>query len=73
MADHLLDTLGLTRKGSQALVEAFFNGIMQTLASGEDMKLSGFRIFTLRAKHARPGRNPKTLSGSVIYGLDRNK
>ena len=41
------------------MVESFFGTIRSTLASGEDVKLSGFGNFTLHEKRARPGRNPK--------------
>ena len=56
---HLSDTMGLTVRECKALVETFFDTIRATLASGEDVKLSGFGNFTLHEKRARPGRNPK--------------
>ena len=52
--------MGLTRKTSLELVGSLFDTIRETLASGEDVKLSGFGNFTLREKNARPGRNPMT-------------
>ena len=56
---HLSDTVGLTARECAALVDTLFDTIRSTLASGEDVKLSGFGNFTLRDKRARPGRNPK--------------
>ncbi|ACK80120.1 integration host factor subunit alpha [Acidithiobacillus ferrooxidans] len=56
---HLSDTMGLTAKECAALVNAMFDTIRATLASGEDVKLSGFGNFILHEKRARPGRNPK--------------
>ena len=56
---HLSDTMGLTAKECAVLVNALFDTIRTTLASGEDVKLSGFGNFTLHEKRARPGRNPK--------------
>ena len=56
---HLSDTVGLTARDCKAVVESFFDTIRSTLASGEDVKLSGFGNFTLRDKRARPGRNPR--------------
>ena len=38
----------------------FLNTMRSTLATGEDVKLSGFGNFTLRDKRPRPGRHPKT-------------
>ena len=60
LTHHLSDTMGLTAKDGAALINAMFDTIRTTLASGEDVKLSGFGKFTLHEKRARPGRNPKT-------------
>ncbi len=43
------------------MVEAIFDTIRTTLASGEDVKLSGFGNFVLLHKNARPGRNPTNM------------
>ena len=56
---HLSDTVGLNARECAALVNTFFDTIRSTLASGEDVKLSGFGNFTMHEKRARPGRNPK--------------
>ena len=60
MAEHLFDKLGLNKRDSKELVEAFFEEIKSSLESGEQVKLSGFGNFDLRTKNERPGRNPKT-------------
>jgi len=60
MAHALMAEMGLTYLTSLELVSSLFDTIRETLASGEDVKLSGFGNFTLREKVARPGRNPKT-------------
>ncbi|MBU2738305.1 integration host factor subunit alpha [Acidithiobacillus concretivorus] len=60
MAHALVDETGLTYLTSLELVNSLFDTLRETLASGEDVKLSGFGTFTLREKAARPGRNPKT-------------
>lgn len=59
LTHHLSDTMGLTAKDGAALINAMFDTIRTTLASGEDVKLSGFGSFNLHEKRARPGRNPK--------------
>ncbi len=56
----LMDQLGLKQMDCKLLVEAFFITLRETLASGEEVKLSGFGSFKLREKSARPGRNPRT-------------
>ncbi|MET1219623.1 MAG: integration host factor subunit alpha [Glaciecola sp.] len=60
MAEHLCEKLGVNKKDSKDLVEAFFEEIKHCLESGEQVKLSGFGNFDLRVKKERPGRNPKT-------------
>ena len=59
LANHLLDTIGIPQKDCKQLVEAFFDTIRETLASGERVKLSGFGNFTLHDKRERHGRNPR--------------
>jgi integration host factor subunit alpha len=60
MAEMLFNELGLNKREAKELVELFFDEVRDALASGEDVKLSGFGNFTLRNKNQRPGRNPKT-------------
>ncbi|AEK59799.1 integration host factor subunit A-like protein (plasmid) [Acidithiobacillus caldus SM-1] len=60
LAYYLADTLGFTVTEARTIVDLFFDQIRQTLAQGEEVKLSGFGNFVLRDKRARPGRNPKT-------------
>ncbi|AEM48084.1 histone family protein DNA-binding protein [Acidithiobacillus ferrivorans SS3] len=59
LMDHLADTTGLKVCESKQLVEDFFDIIRETLASGEEVKLSGFGRFNILDKRSRPGRNPK--------------
>ncbi|MCE5387419.1 MAG: integration host factor subunit alpha [Acidithiobacillus sp.] len=60
IVDMLFSTMGLNKREAKGVVESFFDGVRETLARGEDVKLSGFGNFTLREKNPRPGRNPKT-------------
>ena len=59
LMDHLADMTGFNAHDSRQLVEGFFNTIRETLASGEEVKLSGFGRFNILDKRSRPGRNPK--------------
>lgn len=52
--------LGLSRAESAELVERVLGEICDCLASGEDVKLSGFGLLMVRDKRERIGRNPKT-------------
>jgi integration host factor subunit alpha len=60
MAESLFNELGLNKREARELVELFFEDLRSALASGEQIKLSGFGNFDLRDKNQRPGRNPKT-------------
>ena len=60
MAESLFNELGLNKSEARELVELFFEDLRAALASGEQIKLSGFGNFDLRDKNQRPGRNPKT-------------
>jgi integration host factor subunit alpha len=59
-AENLYDELGLNKREAKEIVELFFEEIKDSLAKGEQVKLSGFGKFELRDKNSRPGRNPKT-------------
>jgi integration host factor subunit alpha len=60
LADLLFDRLGLNKRESKDMVEAFFEIVHGTLVEGQDVKLSGFGNFNIRRKAPRPGRNPRT-------------
>ena len=60
LAEMLFDRLGLNKRESKDMVEAFFEEIRNALETGDSVKLSGFGNFQLRDKPQRPGRNPKT-------------
>ena len=51
---------GTSRQQSAAIVEAVFATVSQQLEQGERVSLPGFGVFSVRAKRARQGRNPKT-------------
>jgi integration host factor subunit alpha len=60
MTQLLIARVGLNKPDAQAMVDGFFELIMQALQNGEAVRLSGFGCFQLRDQRARPGRNPKT-------------
>jgi integration host factor subunit alpha len=70
LADLLFERLGLNKRESKDMVEAFFEIIHGTLVTGEDVKLSSFGNFNIRRKAPRPGRNPRT--GEAIPIKARN-
>ncbi len=60
IVDSLRNHLGLSRKKSSETVETLLEIIKSTLASGEDVLISGFGKFCVKAKQERRGRNPAT-------------
>ncbi|MCU7373035.1 integration host factor subunit alpha [Paucibacter sp. O1-1] len=70
LAELLFDKLGLNKRESKDMVEAFFDIIHGQLVQGRDVKLSGFGNFNIRRKASRPGRNPRT--GEAIPIKARN-
>ena len=70
LAELLFDKLGLNKRESKDMVEAFFDIIHSTLVAGNDVKMSGFGNFNIRRKAPRPGRNPRT--GEAIPIKARN-
>ena len=54
------ERVGLSKKESAQIVDSVLDTVRQALEQGEDVKLSGFGHFMVRAKRARRGRNPKT-------------
>lgn len=54
LADLLFDEIGLNKRESKEMVDAFFELVSQSLVSGEDVKLSGFGNFQIRTKAPRP-------------------
>lgn len=58
--NEVYERVGLTKKEASEYVEAVLETIKETLESGEDIKVSGFGKFEVRAKGERVGRNPRT-------------
>jgi len=60
------EEVGLTRQDCGELVERVLELMALALEQGEQVKLSGFGVFQVRAKRARMGRNPKTGEPAAI-------
>ena len=57
---------GLSKQESRAVVERVLGIIKDTLASGDDLLVSGFGKFSVRQKNARRGRNPQTKEHLIL-------
>ena len=48
LADMLFDQIGLNKRESKDMIDAFFELISHSLVEGKDVKLSGFGNFQIR-------------------------
>ena len=60
LADLLFEKIGLNKRESKDMIDAFFDQIAEQLVEGTDVKISGFGNFQIRTKAPRTGRNPRT-------------
>ena len=58
--------VGLPRREAARLVDAAIETILERLAAGEPVMISGFGSFAVRDKGPRLGRNPKTREPAPI-------
>ncbi len=60
LAEMLFEQIGLNKRESKDMIDAFFDLVADSLVQGHDVKISGFGNFRIRTKAPRPGRNPRT-------------
>jgi integration host factor subunit alpha len=60
LSELLFEQIGLNKRESKDMIDAFFDLISDSLVEGQDVKISGFGNFQIRTKAPRPGRNPRT-------------
>lgn len=60
LIDAVAQSTSMTKKDSAAAVSAILDVITEALASGDDVKITGFGSFEIKTREARTGRNPKT-------------
>ena len=60
LTDAVAQKAGITKKDAAEAVNAVLEVIAETLAAGEDIKITGFGGFEVKTRAARTGRNPKT-------------
>ena len=62
----IMDQIGFTKNRSSEVIETFLEVIKRTLASGEDVLVSGFGKFCVNEKAQRKGRNPATGDAMML-------
>ncbi len=60
LVERVYEKVGFTRQDAMEAVEIILNEIKIVLASGQDVRISGFAGFHLRDKNARNARNPRS-------------
>ena len=58
--DSIYEKLGIPKKDCVSIVESVFEIIKGDLDKGNDVLISGFGKWTVKAKKKRKGRNPQT-------------
>lgn len=66
IVDIVADKMHSTKKDAGAFLDAFFEAIGETLASGEKVTFTGFGTFEVRERARRKGINPRTRQEIVI-------
>lgn len=60
LVNHIATTAGLSKTQATAALQAFETAVVDTLANGGTVALTGFGNFAVKERAARAGRNPKT-------------
>ncbi|MBT8121919.1 MAG: HU family DNA-binding protein [Gammaproteobacteria bacterium] len=60
LIDVVAEAAGLDKADATKATEALLDGIVNALSEGDQVALSGFGTFSVRARAARAGRNPQT-------------
>lgn len=60
LINHIAASAGITKTQATAALQAVETGVIDTLANGGQVVLTGFGTFKVTDRAARTGRNPKT-------------
>jgi len=66
IVESIQNQIGFPKNKSSEVIEAFLEIIKNTLASGEDVLISGFGKFCVKEKKERKGRNPATGDSMML-------
>lgn len=55
----------ISKKDVETIVNTVFDSMRSSLIGGERIEIRGFGSFTVKERHAREGRNPKT--GTLVH------
>lgn len=60
LIEQIAEATGLTKKDSEAAVNALIETIQKSLKNGKKVAIAGFGTFDVSNRKARTGRNPQT-------------
>jgi integration host factor subunit alpha len=66
ITEAIREKFGIPKKDCVSIVESLFGIIKDDLNRGNEVMISGFGKWTVKAKKARKGRNPKTGNAMTI-------
>lgn len=66
IVESIENQIGFSKNKSSEVMETFLEIIKTTLASGEDVLISGFGKFCIKEKAERKGRNPATGDAMML-------
>ncbi|MGB5733441.1 MAG: HU family DNA-binding protein [Thiohalocapsa sp.] len=78
LIDAVAASAGLSRADATKAVDAVLDNVTSTLAGGDSVSLVGFGTFSVKARAARMGRNPRTgeaiqIKASKVPGFKAGK
>ncbi len=66
IVESIHNQIGLPKKSCAEMVEILIEKMKVTLASGEDVMITGFGKFSVKNKRERRGRNPATGEDMIL-------
>ena len=66
IAKKIADDCGFMKVEAEEIFEKMIEIMKAKLVAGEDLMMSGFGKWSVKSKHARTGRNPKTGEPMVL-------
>jgi integration host factor subunit alpha len=66
IAQKIADDCGFMKGEASEIIERLLDVMKSRLIAGEDVMISGFGKWTVKSKHARRGRNPKTGEALIL-------
>ena len=78
LIEAVADSAGISRADATKAVDAILDSITGTLSNGGSVSLVGFGTFSVKARAARTGRNPRTgepiqIAASNVPGFKAGK